>query len=79
MLFSENKLSDREESSRTKYYCIRSKLTDKNFLRFPLRKTETNLRYSNIEDFDEVIVSSLWQNRGYLLLLKESTLLKSHL
>ena len=37
MFYSENKLYDRKESSLTKYYCVRSKLTvSENFLRSPL-------------------------------------------
>ena len=43
MVFSENKFYDRKESLLTKYHCIRSKLTAKNFLRSPLRFTNIRL------------------------------------
>ena len=36
-----------------------------------LRKTEANFWYTNIEDFDKVVITAVRQNRGDLLLIKE--------
>ena len=38
------------------------------------RKTEASFCYANIEDFNKVVVTTLWENRGVSLLMKEGSL-----
>ena len=39
-----------------------------------LRKTEAKHCYAKTEDLNLAVVTTLWRNRGYLLLMKEGSL-----
>ena len=39
-----------------------------------LRKSKANFCYSNMKDFDKILATNFWQNKRYLLLMKEASL-----